>query len=247
MSSSCAIFISGSTADALIAHLRARFPGLVEHSQRCVYEYVISSEIAPCAAIADVELQGRRWTELWDGDFDGLLVKYLDPGRVPDLPLGRRAFAFYASATTDAYGFFYYTGGKLVRALYRSERRVVHSIGKRLAQEAGAFASDAELDESSIALVARRFGFPWADIPADHARYRVIAPYGNGPEMPAWATGQPASSPDPSSISLTHEDLAQLRRIFGMVEVIPDMPPAKPPRAPTKKRSSGKRGKAKRR
>jgi hypothetical protein len=246
---SCAIFIRGATADAVIKHLRTRLPDLVEREQRCVYEYASSKEIAPCAAIADLEWQGRRWTELWDGDFDGLLMKYLDPRRVPDLPLGTHAFAFYANTTTDAYGFSYYQRGKLVRALYRSERHVVDTVGRRLAQEAGASASDIELDESALALLARRFGFPWADVPAAQTGYRVVDPYGVGPEMPTWATWQLGTVADRDSTKVTHQDLAQLRRILGIrdEEVIPEMPPAKPARAPAKKRSGRKRIAAKRR
>jgi hypothetical protein len=242
------LLIEGTTADAVIAHLRQRWPELREESERCVYEYATSNELTPRTAIADLEHAGRSWTEVRDSDFGGVLLKDLVPDRVPDLPLGPKAFAYYASTTTDSYRFFYYEAGKLRRALARNEGRVVTSFGDALAEEAEL--PDA-MDELAFLRLAHRLGIgslriPIADI--DKQGYRMIDRAALGGVIPGWATAGRAAVPRSGELpQLTHDEEAALRRAFGIPDIQSPSPKKRVAKPHTAKRPATKKPRTRKR
>jgi hypothetical protein len=206
----CAVFIEGVTADEVVAHLRERVPGVRELEERCIFEYVSGRQLVPRAAVADVVDEGQRWTELWDPDYEGLLMRDLGPGRRPCVPLGRRAFAF-----VGGYAFFYYLEGELVRSAVRNNDEITEAFGTPLPEESKVQVPVWGFDQSCILqlMTLLGFGFPKAD--PSGGRYRILERWTEGTTIPAWATGTPASPTAPGA-TLTADEEAKLRKAFGI-------------------------------
>lgn len=229
MGSTCGIVIEGTSANAVIEHLSKRHPEMEVHPEPCDYHdaerlHAIGLATGSRAAVADVAADGRRWTELWDGDYEGFLVPYLDKPPI-DLPLGSRALAFLLDGTRCCAGFWYYVDGALVRSVYDCDGQPSRTTGAPLVAEAG-LDQTVELPEDYVSEVMSSLGFRMVRSPPAHegVQYRVLERWSDGSSP--WT--KKVSDRSPTVKTLTSEEEARLRVAFG---IAPAGPRPRRPRA----------------